>query len=297
MTRELLTSLMAIALRMPALASGQAAPPPPGPPIPTGSDRVVVDVVVIDAQHHPVHNLTLADFTLLEDGQHQTIESFQEHNSWEAAEPIPPAPTLAPGLFTNYTNAPASGALNILLLDALNTPMAAQAEVRKQMLNYLKEVHPGTHMAIFGLTTKLLLLQGFTSDPDLLRTVLAAKKELPKAPPPEDDQANPDKPSAENQNAANTTTSTTGADEPIAENADHAFGNEPGAAKVAEALQQFEAETGRSTPASRPHDPGRPQPIRPLSERTARPQEPHLVLRLVSIDILPERRISESLHP
>ena len=243
MTRELLTSLLAAVLCVRAVAGEQTSPTPSGAAIPANSSRVVVDVVVIDAQHSPVHKLTTADFTVFEDGQKQTIQSFQEHNSWEAAEPMPQAPTLSPGIFTNYTNAPASGALNLLMLDALNTPTAAKAEVRKQMLNYLKEVHPGTRMAIFGLTTKLVLLQGFTSGPDLLRTVLAAKKDLPKAPPSEDDQINADKPGGENPTPSDTSASNAGADEPMAETADRAFGNEPGAAQVAEALQQFETET------------------------------------------------------
>jgi VWFA-related protein len=73
-----------------------------------------------------------------------------------------------------------------------------------------------------------------------LRTVLAAKKDLPKASAPQDGQTNTDKPGAENPPPADPGVSNTGADEPMAETADHAFGNEPGAAQVTEALQQFE---------------------------------------------------------
>ena len=61
--------------------------------------------------------------------------------------------------------------------------------VRDQMLKYLKEARPGTRMAIFGLTTRLILLQGFTSDPELLRAVLNGKKGCLRAPSLMDDQS------------------------------------------------------------------------------------------------------------
>ena len=81
-------------------------------------------------------------------------------------------PSLPPGIFTNYSPAPASGAVNILLLDALNTPLADQAYVRQQLLDYLRSTPPGTRVAFFGLANHLILLQGFTSNPEVLRTLM-----------------------------------------------------------------------------------------------------------------------------
>jgi VWFA-related protein len=95
-------------------------------------------------------------------------------------------PTLPPGIFTNYTPAPANGAVNLILLDTLNTPMRDQSFVRQQLLAYLKTTPPGTRIAIFGLTTHLIMLQGFTSDPELLRRVM--EKGLGKGSPLLDDQ-------------------------------------------------------------------------------------------------------------
>jgi len=122
---------------------------------------------VDDRQQNPVHQLGASDFTVLEDGKPQTIKIFEEH-AMSAVAPLPPAPRLEPGTFTNYSPVPANGALDILLFDELNTPMTAQAAVRNQVLKFLKEAPPGTHMAIFSLTTELKLLQGFTSDPEVL---------------------------------------------------------------------------------------------------------------------------------
>jgi VWFA-related protein len=215
----------------PALSAGQSPAAEPASTIQANTNLVVVDVVVTDAKHNPVHDLTEADFKVFENGQAQAIKTFEEHHTWEAAAPLPQVSKLSPGTFTNFTNAPASGALDILLLDALNTPMAAQSDVRNQMLKYLKETRPGTRMAIFGLTSRLILLQGFTSDPELLRDVLNGKKGLPKASIAIADQVNGDNP---------------GADDPALEMAQEAadsMGNNPNAAQVAAGIQQFEAET------------------------------------------------------
>ena len=54
--------------------------------------------------------------------------------------------------------------------------MEAQTEVRDQVLKYLKEAPAGRSVAIFTLTAKLSLLQGFTSDPEVLRTLVEGKK-------------------------------------------------------------------------------------------------------------------------
>jgi VWFA-related protein len=63
--------------------------------------------------------------------------------------------------------------VNVLLLDTLNTPMTDQVYLKQQLMAYLKTVQPGTRIAIFGLNTRLVMLQGFTSDPEVLKTVLA----------------------------------------------------------------------------------------------------------------------------
>jgi VWFA-related protein len=56
----------------------------------------------------------------------------------------------------------------MVLFDALNTPMEDQSYVRQQLLAYLKSRPPGARIAIFGLNAHLVLLQGFTSNPDVL---------------------------------------------------------------------------------------------------------------------------------
>ena len=208
--------------------SGQTAPASSAQvtTIRTSSDLVVVDVVASDSQQNPVHKLSSADFTVLEDGKPQTVKVFEEHQTQPLA-PLPPAPKLAPGIFTNFSIAPDNGALNILLLDKLNTPMDAQSVVRDQVLKFLKEVHPGTRIAIFSLTTELRLLQGFTSNPEVLRALVEGKKGSQGASPLMNNATEGDQP---------------GADDPTLDMMTDMLGNDPDAAMMIASFQQFEAE-------------------------------------------------------
>ena len=230
MSRIGLSSFFCAMLCLPLCGSGsgQTAPASGAPvtTIRTSSDLVVVDVVASDSQQNPVHKLTSADFTVLEDGKPQTVKIFEEHQTQTSA-PLPPAPKLDPGIFTNYSIAPANGALNILLLDKLNTPMDAQTVVRDQVLKYLKQVPPGTRIAIFSLTTELKLLQGFTSNPELLRVLVEGKKGNQGASPLMNNAMEGDQP---------------GADDPMYDTMADALGNDPDAAMILANLQQFEVE-------------------------------------------------------
>ena len=207
----------------------QTATPPPVPTLKANTRIVVVDVVVTDQKQNAVHNLKQSDFTLTEKDQPQSIAHFEEHSGLSAATiaKMPPVPKLEPGTFTNYSLAPSDGALNVLLLDSLNTPMKDQAVVRQQMLKYLATPRPGTRMAVFGLGSTLHLLQGFTSDPEVLRAVVSGKKGLAKASPLMDNAVAGD---------------TVGADSPMNDMIEQ-LGNDPSTAAVAANLQQFEAET------------------------------------------------------
>src|ERR1700730_1259499 len=142
-----------------------------------GTQLVVVDVVVTDKNQKPVHGLKASDFTLTEENVLQVVKHFEEHVALTPADAtkFPALPKFPPGVFTNYTPEPVNGAVNLLLLDALNTPVRDQAYVRQQLIAYLNSTPPGTRIAIFGLTSQLTILQSFTSDPALLKAVAARK--------------------------------------------------------------------------------------------------------------------------
>jgi VWFA-related protein len=167
----LLVSASFIQAQSPTPASPQ--PPAPVATIKADARLVVLDVVVADKNQKPVHNLKPSDFTVLEANAPQTIKNFEEHSTLSRADmaKLPPMPKLPPGLFTNYSPTP-PGALNVLLLDALNTPMKNQMFVRDQLLQYVKNAPRGVPIAIFGLNEQLFMLQGFSTDPDVLKSVV-----------------------------------------------------------------------------------------------------------------------------
>ncbi|MEO8737532.1 MAG: VWA domain-containing protein, partial [Edaphobacter sp.] len=144
---------------------------------------VVLDVVVTDGKGHPVTGLKQGDFKLLEDGQPQAVKSFEEHAPTDPATAAKRmaavAAQLPPNTFTNYTPLAGSSAANVILLDALDTPVEAQMYLREQMIDYMKTVPPGTPMAIFQLDTQMHLVQGLTSDPEVLRAAVNGKRDRP----------------------------------------------------------------------------------------------------------------------
>ncbi len=157
-------------------AAGQAASTPDsGVTMQVYSRETVVDVTVTDAKGDPVRGLKASDFTIEEDGKPQPIRGFQEYG-----KDTPPAvrvpPPLPPNVYTNLQPAPTTSAVNILLLDALNTQSADQVFMKQESIRYLKAMPKGTRVAVLGLSTRLRILQGFTSDPAVLIAVVDSKK-------------------------------------------------------------------------------------------------------------------------
>ncbi len=138
------------------------------------SKLVLVDVVVTD-HGKPVKGLDRGRFHVFEDGHEQNIASFEESvpNNNPA---VVRAPALPPDTFTNVPAYPQTSAVNVLLLDGLNTEAADQIYVRREMIRFLKTLPAGQDIAIFTLGAKLRLIQGFTSDTAKLLAILAEKK-------------------------------------------------------------------------------------------------------------------------
>ena len=138
------------------------------------SRLVVLDVEVAD-HDKPVKGLDRSRFHVLEDGHEVPIASFEE-NEPPASVEIAKAPTLPPDTYSNVPVYPETSAVNVLLLDALNTPMGDQAQVRKQMIAYLSTIKPGTALAIFTLSSRLRMVEGFTTDVAKLKQALESRK-------------------------------------------------------------------------------------------------------------------------
>ena len=145
------------------------------------SNLVVIDVVVSDSKGNPVHGLKAEDFTLMENNKPQAIKNFEEHMALPVSETakITKAEKLPAGMFTNKPLAPANGPVNVLLLDYLNTPLVYQPYARQQLLDYVNKAPAGTRIAIFALSTNLMMLQAFSSDPEVLKKALTSNEGVP----------------------------------------------------------------------------------------------------------------------
>jgi VWFA-related protein len=134
------------------------------------SEAVVVDIVVTKGHDEPVTGLRKEDFQIREDGKPQPVDFFEEHAPDNA--PAVPLPQMPPNVFTNQPVVPPGDSVNVLLLDSLNTDRGDQAFVQQQILKYLKTMDPSTRIAVFALSSKLRMVQGFSSDSSVLQASL-----------------------------------------------------------------------------------------------------------------------------
>jgi VWFA-related protein len=185
--------LLLLTLCLPLCAAQQSLPEAPKPNQPTSdADTVIrssvrlvqVSVVVEDTKGNPVTGLKQEDFTLLDEGKPQPIAVF--------SAPVPaPAkseeqaklrPSLLPAnAFTNRYDLKGQdppGAVTVVLFDALNTAPQDQSFVRKEVVHFLETLKPQDHVAVYGLTSELIVLHEFTRDSSDL--VAAAKHFTPK---------------------------------------------------------------------------------------------------------------------
>ena len=182
---NVLATLLLAAISRPVLGQATAASAAHEPSsqttvLKTDVRRVGIDIVVTDAKGLPVTGLTQDDFKVEEDKAPQKLLFFDVHNvAPEASFVAPSIPPLPPNTFLNLAKAPEFGTPTVILYDALNTPLTDQESAHKQIVNLIKHRRPGTQIAIFVLTGKLHLLQGFTEDTDLLAAALASKKGTP----------------------------------------------------------------------------------------------------------------------
>jgi VWFA-related protein len=138
--------------------------------------RVIIDVVVSDANGKPVSGLSADDFSIAEDGKTQRIRSFDVHDFDLISNSLPKHPdSLPPNTFVNVPTGPERGPLYVLLLDLLDMSVDDQPVARGQLMKFVKSKPLGTRFAIFVLSDGLYLVQGFTEDRNLLADALNPK--------------------------------------------------------------------------------------------------------------------------
>jgi VWFA-related protein len=141
------------------------------------STRLVqLSVIAQDAKGDPLTDLKKEDFTVLDEGKRQNIAFF----SCGAPPPAAAPPALPSNFFTNRYDLKGEdpGPVTVILFDSLNTSPEDQSFVRKQILRFLQTLKPQDHVAIYALTTNLVVLHDFTHDVSAL--VAAANRFSPK---------------------------------------------------------------------------------------------------------------------
>lgn len=190
---------------------------------------VLVDVVVTDKDNRAVPGLGKDNFQVFEDGKPQAITFFEPNFASDAKASTPPS--LPPNTFTNVPTVVPTDSVNILLMDALNTAEGDQSYVHKEMVKYLATLPPGIRLAVFMLSEKLRIIQGFTQDGTVLRAAITRLAANPNTSAllPTTDSANA------NQSAVNMINQTAVA---------NGYGGVPDAtlSAMAAALQQFQDE-------------------------------------------------------
>jgi VWFA-related protein len=161
--------LLAVLLQLPVLAQKQTADSQEKDSpatLRTNVHLVVLDVVAMDDHGHPAADLNRDDFVVLEDGKPQQVKQFERRMS-SSAPPSEPTASLAPN---EYRNVPVQvpNAVNIILMDALNTQPQEQGEARRHLVSFLRAMPKGRQVALYGLDTKLHLIQDFTGSSDVL---------------------------------------------------------------------------------------------------------------------------------
>jgi VWFA-related protein len=138
--------------------------------------RTFVDVVVTDRKGHPVKGLTRDDFQVFEDGVPQALRGFDVHDLSSASAPKPDLPPhLPPNTFANLVKAPEDQPVTVILYDVLNTPLDAMPYAHEAMVKFIKDQKSGSRIAIFVLSDRLHMLQGFTDDETRLLEAINSK--------------------------------------------------------------------------------------------------------------------------
>jgi len=161
--------LIALALGSPILLAGPQSAPPQTPTFKLEVNYVEVDAVVTDKQGHFVTNLKKSDFTVLENGQPQTISTFTHVDIPVeiAQQPLFAAHPIQPDVQSNVR--PFNGRIYVMVLDALHTKAERTARVRKVATQFVEQdLGANDVMAILQIGGAAAVDQDFTSSKPLL---------------------------------------------------------------------------------------------------------------------------------
>jgi VWFA-related protein len=129
-----------------------------------------------------LRGLRQRDFTVTEDGTPQRILSFEVHTMDAPKADLAPA-NLAPGTFINLPSEPERGPLYILVYDMIHIRgLDQQMFAREELIKFVKSRPAGTRFALIALSDGIHLVQGFTTDKQILIDDVDAQHHTPHMP-------------------------------------------------------------------------------------------------------------------
>ncbi len=173
-------SVFALALTLlfgQAVAQSKKSSNPPeslAPVFTSHSQLVLVPVVVKDHKGAHLPGLTKDDFVVKEDGAVRRLAFCEEVKT--TAERVKHSATPDKTSFSNFQGEQPARRIVILALDGINTPFAAQATARKQLIKYLSDaVDPDALISLIMVRRGgIKVIHDFTSNPAVL--IAALKK-------------------------------------------------------------------------------------------------------------------------
>jgi len=174
---------MRIVLTLSSLLLLAAGEPAESPPVRSGTEKVevnlvLIDVVVRDRKENPIRGLTRGDFELVVDAKPAdpaAIEVFEEvcvEAAGEAGATPPQEPSPKPATGEAPRAAPAAGAASPHIVVYLDFSQLSMAAHRKSILAardyFAADMQPSDRTMILAYMNGLRLVQDFTSDKSLL---------------------------------------------------------------------------------------------------------------------------------
>lgn len=198
-TGAIICAIFVCLITVKALGQSQTPPPPRQNPqtaatLHVTTRAVQISVIAQDSDGHPVTGLTQDDFRILDSGVPQKIVSFSQNSTRLTADVTPGIRPVSANNFSNRvdekTGVPPS--VTVILLDALNTDFHDMASARGQVVKFLAQIHPEDRVALYELTTKLVVLHDFTSDTATLLRALGDSTNPQNGAPTDTLQVSPD---------------------------------------------------------------------------------------------------------
>jgi VWFA-related protein len=133
---------------------------------------IQVNVIVTDRHGDPVTGLTKDKFEIFDQGRPQKIVFFTEQRPQPSAAP----PRVGTGalVFSNRPDDRSEGShsMTVVLFDRLNTRFEESAFAKARLEKFLSGVRPDDRIALYGLSSGLVVLHDFTDDAATLKRAL-----------------------------------------------------------------------------------------------------------------------------